>query len=63
MLTVDLQITLHSKTQKLTLGNQGPTKHLLHIESVTNPYSNLEESALCDVDFVLKGNPYLRKRL
>lgn len=45
------------------MGDQGPTEHLLQVESVFNTSYNMHEHFLTDVDFLMKGNYFLRERI
>ena len=69
---VDLNITFENenresrqpkKNSHSTTEVSGITKHLIQIESFFNPYSNIEEFFLTDVDFIMKGNSFFREKL
>jgi hypothetical protein len=59
----DLVVTVEQKGQRTVLGNEGPSEHLLQVEAVFNESYNQYEYFLTDVDFLLKGNYFLRNRL
>jgi hypothetical protein len=62
-LEAELIITSYSKIGEQKRGGAGPTEHIIQVESVFNPVSNMEEFFLTDVDFVMEGNYYLRSAL
>lgn len=59
----DLVLCFEKDGKKVLMGGQGPTEHLLQVESVFNTSYNMHEHFLTDVDFLLKGNYFLRDRI
>ena len=63
-MSMELQLTLAVPKQgPIILGKEGPTNHLVQIESFFNPVSNIEEYYLTDFDFFLEGNSFFRDEL
>ena len=42
------------------LGEQGPTSHLIQLESLINKETSMEEVYLTDFDYFMKGNSFFR---
>ena len=63
-MSMELQLALAIPKQgTIFLGKEGPTNHLVQIESFFNPVSNIEEYYLTDFDFFLGGNYFFRNEL
>ena len=64
-MVLDLQYTQVTELDGLSivLGKEGPTTHLIQVESYFDPTSGIEQFYLTDVDFILKGNSYFRDSL
>ena len=63
-MSIELQLDLAIPKQgTIILGKEGPTNHLVQIESFFNPVSNIEEYYLTDFDFFLGGNSFFRDGL